>query len=199
MKKILFCLAFPALLLTTSCDKDEDSPTTTTNSSTNTSAFTLTSEAIANGELLDAYKCESKTNNIENSIPIAWSNVPDAAVSLAVIMHHYPNSSDTTMANSYLLLWGIDPSVTEMAYGTADDGPWYMGANKDGNAISYTSPCSPSTGTHAYTITVYALDGLPSGLPSQSSLTVDYDTMKTAIASVNIVGRAVLDFNDVTL
>jgi phosphatidylethanolamine-binding protein (PEBP) family uncharacterized protein len=72
-----------------------------------------------------------------------------------------------------------------------------MGANKDGNAISYTSPCSPSAGSHEYTITVYALSETPTSLPTESSLTVDYDVMMAAIASVTTVGTAELTFNDV--
>ncbi len=188
-----FLAAFGAIVITTACNKDDD------NNTPDTASFTLTSEAIVNGQLLDAYKCEDKgADGTENSIPLAWSNVPAEAASLAVIMHHYPFASDTTNVNSYLLLWGIDPGVTEIPYGTADDGPWYMGANKDGTAISYTSPCSPSSATHAYTITVYALDQLPSSLPAESSLAVDYATLKAAISSVTVVGEAVLDFEDIT-
>jgi len=111
------------------------------------SDFVLASSAIENGELLDAYKCETKENDIEKSIPLSWSNIPTGTGALAVIMHHFPNPDDTSQANSYLLLWDIAPSVTAIPYGEADDGPWYMGANKDGTAISYTSPCSPSSGS----------------------------------------------------
>ncbi len=163
----------------------------------NETEFTLSSVAISGGNLLDTYKCEEKVDGIENSIPLSWTNVPESANSLAVVMHHFPNSSDETQANSYLLLWDIDPNVNAIAYGEADNGDWYMGANKDGNAISYTSPCSPSAGSHAYTITLYALSETPVDLPSSSSLNVDYDTMIDAIGTVTIIDRAVLDFNDV--
>jgi len=114
-------------------------------------------------------------------------------------MHHYPNANDTTQLNSYLLLWNIDPSITSIAHGEADDGAWYMGSNKDGTAISYTSPCSQSTGTHEYTITLYALSETPASLPSTSSLSVTYDVLKSAIDSVTIIGSTTLTFNDVTL
>ncbi len=167
-------------------------------SGSSSSDFTLTSDAVSGGLLLDDYKCETKVNDIESSIPLSWSNVPSTAGSLAIIMHHYPNSDDTSTANSYLLLWAIDPSVTEISYGGADDGAWYIGSNKDGKAISYTSPCSPSEGTHEYTITVYALSETPASLPTESSLTVDYDTLKTAIATVTTIDTATLTFNDVT-
>ena len=160
--------------------------------------FTLSSSAISNGELLSAYKCEEKINDIEKSIPLSWSNVPTGTVSLAIMMHHFPNINDTTKLNSYLLLWNIDPFITSIAHGEADDGAWYMGSNKDGTAISYTSPCSQSSGTHEYTMTLYALSETPASLPGTSSLSVTYDVLKAAIDSVTIIGTTTLTFNDVT-
>ncbi len=160
--------------------------------------FTLSSIAISGGEILDSYKCETKVNGVEASIPLSWSNVPDSTGSLAVIMHSYPNPSDTSSVNSYLLLWDIDPSVTGIAHGEADDGNWFMGANKDGVGVSYTSPCSPGAGTHEYTITVYALSQTPSSLPNESTTDVDYSALKTAIDTVTTLGTATLTFNDVT-
>ncbi len=163
-----------------------------------TDDFILTSEAVVDGELLDDYKCEEKVAGKENSIPLSWSNVPEGTGSLAVIMHHYPNPDDQSMPpNSYLLLWDIDPSVTEIAYGEADGGPWFMGANKDGNNVSYSSPCSPSAGSHTYTITLYALDETPSSLPQESTVDVDYDVLYEAIQTVTTIGTAVLEFDDV--
>jgi phosphatidylethanolamine-binding protein (PEBP) family uncharacterized protein len=187
MRKFFFLLI--TLLFLNSCS-EEPSPST--------DEFTLTSIAVSNEELLDKYKCEQKVNNKENSIPLAWSNVPEGTKSLAVIMHHYPNPLDQTKVNSYLLLWGIDPSITEIPYGMADDGSWYMGSNKDGNAISYTSPCSPSTGTHEYTITIYALSETPAGLPKYSTLDVTYSALKSALGTVSIIDQATLTFNNVT-
>lgn len=172
------------------------------NDGSSSSDFALTSEAIVNNELLDEYKCEMKTNDIENSIPLSWSNVPDGTGSLAITMHHYPNPDDANDPdkdpNQYLLLWGIDPSVTEITYGAADDEAWYMGSNKDGTAISYTSPCSPSAATHEYTITIYALSDTPASLPTVSSLSVDYGTLFDAIATVTTLGIAELTFDSVT-
>ncbi|MCP4112893.1 MAG: hypothetical protein GY749_46440 [Desulfobacteraceae bacterium] len=159
--------------------------------------FTLSSIAISDGEISDSYKCETKVNGVEDSIPLSWSNVPDSTGSLAVIMHSYPNSDDTSV-NSYLLLWDIDPSVTGIAHGEADDGSWFMGANKDGIAVSYTSPCSPGAGTHIYTITLYALSQTPPSLPDESTTDVDYSVLKAAIDTVTTLGTATLTFIDVT-
>lgn len=179
------------------CGKEDKSETTEPTSTNST--FSLSSVAIENGILLDAFRCESKdSNGVEASIPLSWTNIPDGTGSLAVIMHHYPHQTDTTTVNSYLLLWAIDPSISSIAHGAADDGPFFMGANKDGNHISYTSPCAPAgTGSHAYTITLYALNETPSTLPTESSATVDYDVLKSAISTVTILGKAELNFDDV--
>ncbi len=112
-------------------------------------------------------------------------------------MYHYPRSDDKTNANSYLLLWNIPPSVTEIKHGEADDGNWYMGADKDGKSISYTSPNSPSAGVHEYTISIFALKGPLSTLPEKSSLEVDFDAFMSAIENSEIIGKADLIFKDI--
>ena len=193
----LFFLTACNLTDTITDDTSESETETETETST---TFTLTSTAISDGEILEDFKCKEKVNGVEASIPLSWSNVPEGTASLAIIMHHYPaNATSESVPNSYLLLWDIDPSVLSMEEGEADDGPWYIGANKDGRDISYTSPCSPSAGTHSYTITVYALSATPTSLPTSSSIDVDYTVLKNAIDTVDTLGTAVLTFDDVTL
>lgn len=160
------------------------------------SNFKLSSIAIEHGILLDAYKCEKKINGVENSIPLSWENVPEGTKSLALVMYHYPKKEDKTEVNSYLLLWDIDPKITEIPYKMAKNGTWYMGANKDGNVISYTSPCSRGKGKHEYTIALYALSKTPAALPKSNSLEVDYNVFMNAIATVKIIDRTTLKFSD---
>ncbi|MEL0650474.1 YbhB/YbcL family Raf kinase inhibitor-like protein [Algibacter sp. TI.3.09] len=160
------------------------------------SDFKLSSNAIKNGELLDIYKCEEKVNDVENSIPLSWGNVPEATKSLAIVMYHYPKRDDKTEINSYLLLWDIDPETTGIPYKMASKGNWFMGANKDGTAISYTSPCSRGKGKHEYTIALYALAETPASLPKTRSLNVDYNVFMNALATVNIIDRTTLTFID---
>ena len=160
------------------------------------SDFKLTSIAIKNGVLLDDYKCEEKVNDVENSIPLSWQNVPEGTKSLAVVMYHYPKKDDKTEINSYLLLWDIDPEITGIPYKMASKGNWFMGANKDGTAISYTSPCSRGKGKHEYTIALYALSETPSSLPKKHSLNVDYNVFMNALATVKIIDRTTLTFID---
>ena len=117
-----------------------------------------------------------------------------------VCHHHGPlsESTDRVHLSSYLLLWGIDKSVTAIPYGQADKGPWFMGANKDTVAVSYTSPCSPSSGAHQYILTIYALSATPPGLPTQNSLGVTYGVLMNALSTVTIIDKATLLFNNVT-
>ncbi|MGS0528099.1 YbhB/YbcL family Raf kinase inhibitor-like protein [Zobellia nedashkovskayae] len=160
------------------------------------SDFKLSSIAIEDGVLLKAYKCEEKIDDVENSIPLSWENVPYGTESLAVVMYHYPKKDDKTEINSYLLLWDIDPKTTEIPYKMAPNGDWYMGANKDGTAISYTSPCSHGKGKHEYTIALYALAETPPTLPKMNTLDVDYNVFMNAMATVKIIDRTTLRFLD---
>ena len=191
---MLFLIFILSSLILSSCHKDEEQSIAQPISS----SFTLTSTAVENGLLLDAYKCEPKVNNIENSIPLSWSNAPANVSSFAITMVHYPNPNDSVQLNSYLLLWGIDKIITDIPYAQADKGPWFMGSNKDGVAISYTSPCSPSSGSHQYIITIYALSATPPDLPTQSSLSVNYSALINALSTVTIIDKATLVFNSVT-
>lgn len=159
-------------------------------------SFKVHSKAIENGRLLEDYKCEAKVNDIENSIPLSWSNVPEGTNSLAIVMYHYPKKDDKTEVNSYLLLWGIDPSVTDIPYKMANNPNWYMGANKDGTAVSYTSPCSKGPGEHSYTIALFALKDVPKSLPKANAISVDYTAFMEAISEVTVLDRTSLTFVD---
>ena len=59
-------------------------------------------------------------------------------------------------------------------------------------------PFSAGSGTHQYTITLYALSATPASLPKQSSLSVTNPVLTSAIATVTVVGKATLVFNSVT-
>lgn len=190
--KVYFMLTTMALIFLGACSEDDSDKETTD------SEFTLSSSAVADGELLDEYQCEEKTDGMEESIPLSWSDVPEDTTSLAIAMTHYPDPEDLTNISSYLLLWDIPPDVTALEYGAADDDTWFMGSNKDGNAISNTSPCSQGEGTHEYTITIYALSETPPTSPSESTLEVDYAAFSEAIATVEIIDTATITFNSIT-
>ena len=159
--------------------------------------FKLFSKAVVDGELLDDYKCEEKMYDVENSIPLSWSHVPQGTNSLAIVMYHYPKKDDKSEVNSYLLLWDIDPSVTNIPYKMANNSNWAMGANKDGTAISYTSPCSRGPGEHTYTIALFALKETPKSLPKGNSIKVNYTKFMEAISEVEVIDRTTLTFIDI--
>ena len=189
MKKI--SIIFYVLPILFGCDKEDETKIIT--------GFTLLSEAVSDGKLLDSFKCEKKTDGKESSIPLKWVNVPDNTGSLAIVMFHYPNPDDhVSDPNTYLFLWNISPTVTEISHGTADDGPWYMGPNKDHTAISYTSPCSSGSGTHHYVIKLYALNETPASFPDESTMDMSWQLFQSGVGSVTILGTATLEFDSVT-
>ena len=112
-------------------------------------------------------------------------------IRIAFLSVLFENATET---NSYLSLWNIDPSVSEIPYGAANDGAWYIGPNKDGTKLSYSSPCSPSGATSTYYMTIYALSSLPSSLPTSDSLTVDYSTLIQSFSEVTIIDQVVLEY-----
>lgn len=195
-KSKLLILIFVVSFISCKKNKGETTKVNHDDFKTINSNFKLSSIAIKNGALLDAYKCEEKINGIENAIPLSWKNVPEGTKSLAIVMYHYPKKDDKTEINSYLLLWDINPETTEIPYKMASKGHWFMGGNKDGTAISYTSPCSQGKGKHEYIIALYALSETPEALPKKHSLDVDYNVFMDAIATVNIIDRTTLKFTD---
>lgn len=192
MYRIIIVIAF-SILIFSGCGKGD------TTEDLDNGTFTLTSEAVVDGMLSISYKCEQKVNDQENSIPLKWINTPQGTGSLAIVMYHYPDpTKQDGNPNTYLYLWDIDPAITEIPYRAADEGAWFMGPNKDGTAISYTSPCSHSTGTHTYTIKIFALSETPESLPKESTLDMDFMTFLDAIGTVTTIDEAELVFDDVT-
>ena len=78
----------------------------------------------------------------------------------------------------------------------ANNPNWVMGSNKDGTAISYTSPCSRGPGNHKYTIALFALKETPKLLPKTNSRDINYDRFMEAISEDNIIDRTTLTFID---
>ncbi|MBP1840007.1 YbhB/YbcL family Raf kinase inhibitor-like protein [Formosa algae] len=190
-------IAICVLVLLNSCAKPtKDVPYMYDDYETKHSDFTVQSEAIVNGNLLDAFKCEKKIDDVEHSIPLSWSYVPEGTGSLAIVMYHYPKKEHQSEINSYLLLWGIEPTVSEIPYKMANSSKWFMGSNKDGTAVSYTSPCSHGPGKHEYIIKVFALSEMPESLPKSNSLAVDLNTFMSAISKDNIIDITSLIFTD---
>src|SRR5204862_8324511 len=101
----------------------------------------LSSEAFSDGDPIPSrYTCEGE----DVSPPLTWSDVPEDAVTLALICDD-PDAPSGTFA--HWVGWGIDPGVGGLAEGEA---PPRQGRNGFGN-IGYGGPCPPpGHGKHHY-------------------------------------------------
>lgn len=144
--------------------------------------FMLTSPAIEDGGTLPAdLKC-TRDGGDGLSPPLAWSGVPDATQSLAVIMHHYPRGTvaGKDAPSQYWLLWNIPADVQTIARGNPQS-IGDEGSDKDQRRTGYTPPCSPTGAQQEYTITVYALNDALSALPQNDAPSVDWTAMTNAM------------------
>lgn len=145
--------------------------------------FRLTSPEIMDGGALPAdLKC-SRDGGDGVSPPLAWANAPAGTQGFAVIMQHYPRgkAEGVDVPSQYWLLWNIPATASGLERGNpASVGD--EGADKDMRRTGYTPPCSPAgSGTHTYTITVYALKGLLTTLPPHDDGSVDWRQMTAAL------------------
>lgn len=133
------------------------------------------------GALPAALKC-TRDGGDGVSPPVAWSQVPDGTQSLAVIMHHYPRGAvaGRDAPSQYWLLWNIPADTLSIER----DNPLSIGdegSDKDARQTGYTAPCSPPGAVHEYTITVYALNAPLSSLPEIDDISVDWETLISAM------------------
>ena len=158
-------------------------------------AMTLSSPLFADGDALPAgARCE-RDGGTGQSPPLAWEGAPSGTESFAVIMHHFPKSTDpaTDVPSHYWLLWNLPADTTSLPQGN----PAHLGtqgSDKDGHSTGYTPPCSPGgAGTHRYTVTVYALSKAPEALGTTDAVGVDWSQVITAIDGT-VLDVASLDF-----
>lgn len=116
----------------------------------------LTSTAFANGAAIPRkYTCEGD----DVAPPLAWSDAPPRAASLALIVDDpdAPDPAAPTMTWVHWVLYDISPSATGVAEGGK---PLPKGAREglnDWNRTRYGGPCPP-IGRHRYFFKLYALD-----------------------------------------
>ncbi|PIR98699.1 MAG: YbhB/YbcL family Raf kinase inhibitor-like protein [Candidatus Colwellbacteria bacterium CG10_big_fil_rev_8_21_14_0_10_41_28] len=104
------------------------------------------------GSIPTKYTCDGE--NI--SPPLKFTNVPEGAMSLALIMHDpdVPTNLREDGVWDHWLVWGMSPDTIGAEEG--EDAPGITGTNTAGNR-SYGSPCPPDR-EHRYFFTLYALD-----------------------------------------
>lgn len=102
------------------------------------------------GHIPAAFTCDSAR---EVSPPLRWSQLPDAAVELAIVVHDpdAPGGSFT-----HWVVTGIDPGSDGAELGQTPRGG-AQGRN-DFGSVGWRGPCPPRTGErHRYVFTLYAL------------------------------------------
>jgi len=131
----------------------------------------LQSSAFAeNAAIPPAYTCDGA----DRSPPLAWSGVPAAAKSLALIVDDpdAPDPSAPRMTWVHWVLYDLPPGTARLpeAAASADLPPGTREGANDWKAPGYRGPCPP-VGQHRYVFKLYALDAvLPDlGTPSKGA------------------------------
>lgn len=115
----------------------------------------ITSPAFKHGKMIPRkYTCDGENM----SPPLQWQNVPENAISLALICDD-PDATSGTF--NHWILFDLPPDTRELPEHilpteTALPGGATQGTNS-ASRIGYTGPCPPS-GTHRYFFKIYALD-----------------------------------------
>lgn len=128
-------------------DGGESATLDTTVDDGSSAVLTLTAP-WADGETIpDQYRCVGP----EASPEISWTGVPEGTKSLALVLidEDAPDFTHWVVAN-------IDPSTTALLAGSID--PNAVQAKNSAGAIGYSGPCPPEGETHAYSLSLYALD-----------------------------------------
>ena len=112
----------------------------------------LTSSAFAEGQCIPI---EFTCDGANVSPPLRWSNIPNRAESIALIMDD-PDAPSRTFV--HWVIYNIPVDTGEMAAG-APPLEAQSGSN-DFNITGYGGPCPPSGNPHRYFFKVFALDEL---------------------------------------
>jgi Raf kinase inhibitor-like YbhB/YbcL family protein len=116
----------------------------------------LTSSAFApGGEIPSKYTCEGE----DLSPPLAWSDVPANAKSLALIVDDpdAPDPAAPKMTWVHWVLYNIPASASSLAEGAKALPAGTLQGVNDWKRTGYGGPCPP-TGRHRYFHKLYALD-----------------------------------------
>ena len=116
------------------------------------SEFALESSAFENAQAIPSrHSCEGE----DVSPPLRWSNVPEGARSLALVVD---DSDAPGGVFTHWIAWGLDPAAEGL--GEGERAP-HEGRN-DFGTTGYRGPCPPpGHGSHRYVFRLYALDAEP--------------------------------------
>jgi Raf kinase inhibitor-like YbhB/YbcL family protein len=114
------------------------------------STLTVTSKSFeANSMIPTVFTCDGA----ETSPPLAWSNVPASAKSIAILVED-PDAPKGTV--THWIVTNLPPTTTELGAGAVLPDKAVAMKNEKGK-LGYMGPCPPS-GTHHYHFRVFALD-----------------------------------------
>ena len=134
-------------------------------------ALTLTSSAFPDGGAIPTkYTCDGE----DTSPPLAWTGVPDRAMSLALIVDDpdAPDPAAPKVRFVHWVLYNIPPDARGLSEGAARGKlpPGALEGSNDFRKGGYGGPCPPK-GRHRYFFSLYALDtSLSIDSPSRSDL-----------------------------
>ena len=144
--------------------------------------FVITSPAIKNGKIGDAYWCNGDTSGTTTakSLPLSWTGAPTGTKSFAVLIAHIRGGGDEGI---FYLVYNIPGTATGLQEGIADDTVdpkvGTLGSNDKG-FTAYQAPCGGGSGSFSYTVIVYALSKTLDNLKDPKS--VDATTLREAMA-----------------
>jgi len=142
-------------------------------------ALSLTSTAFEDGAAIPRlYSCEGE----DLSPPLAWSEAPEEAKSLALIVDD-PDAPSGTFV--HWLAWGIDPSSGGLLEGESASFEGTGGFGESG----YRGPCPPpGHGPHRYFFRLYALDQQLDLAPGASREELEGAMQGRVLAGAELVG-----------
>jgi Raf kinase inhibitor-like YbhB/YbcL family protein len=141
-------------------------------------AMELTSTAFADGGPIPLrHTCDGD----DVSPPLAWSVLPDGAVSLALCVDD-PDASRYPF--THWLAWGLAPSTGRLAEGE----PAPAEGRNDFGARGYRGPCPPPGRSHRYVFRLLALDAELALGPSDRRLAFDRAIDGHVLASAELAG-----------
>jgi hypothetical protein len=151
-------------------------------------SFSLASSAFsANGVIPALYTCKGR----DISPPLAWSDVPAGAKSLALIVDDpdAPDPAAPTLTWVHWVLYGIPASATGLAEAVRSAAlpPGTREGMNDFGRTAYGGPCPP-IGRHRYFFKLYALDTLLPDLRRPTKAALEKAMQGHVLAQATLIG-----------
>jgi len=151
----------------------------------------VTSTAVTNGVIADAYSCvgvTAGTVKVPKSLPLSWTGAPAGTKSFAVIISTIRGGGDEgiffTVYNIPGTATGLPENLTD---NLADPKIGTIGLNDQGTTV-LEPPCGGGAGIFKYTVTLYALSTTPEVLDNPKS--VNAAALRSAMKTITLDAAA---------